>query len=334
MVGPDWRTGPTWKGYSVSFYSGKRVLVTGGKGFLGSHLVDELLARDATVAVMDDLSRRNSIPQPWAADFDAGNIERCIKEFKAFNPFAVFNLAASVAGVLYNQSHNLEMFERNIRLQTAPVLAAKAAGVPHFLQVSSVCVYAPEHAEGASEENGQLGEPVAANNGYAWAKRLGERAALWAGLPHSVIVRPSNMYGPRDYFDDRAHVIPALIRKCIESDVIRVHGTGDEVREFLYVEDCAQGMLAALEHGGNSGIYNIGTHGETAINIADLVAMIQRATGTEHKPVEFTGGDAGDKARWSNCSLASAVLGWQYKIGLEEGLRRMVEWHTREMVTA
>jgi len=324
----------------MSFYSGKRVLVTGGAGFLGSHLVDALIERGASVNVIDDLSRgQNEYRErhSYTPKYIHGDAGKDIDVFDAMGfdgVEIVFNLAASVAGVLYNQSHNLEMFERNIRLQTAPVVAAKAVGVPHFLQVSSVCVYAPEYAEGASEENGQRGEPVAANNGYAWAKRMGERAALWADLPHAVVVRPSNMYGPRDYFDDRAHVIPALIRKCLEQDVIRVHGTGNEVREFLYVEDCAQGMLAALEHGGNVGIYNLGTHGETAINISDLVALIQKATGTEHKPVEFTGGDSGDKARWSDCSLASALLGWQYKIGLEEGLRRTVEWYMREMVTA
>ena len=319
----------------MSFYSGKRVVVTGGAGFLGSHLIETLGRAGAHVIVADDRSRGMWRTDDYDIEYrglDVSDLKTCLYAFEG--AFAVFNLAASVAGVLYNQSHNIEMFERNIRLQTAPVLAAKEAGVPHFLQVSSVCVYAPKHAEGAKEENGQRGEPIAANNGYAWAKRMGERAALWADLPHTVIVRPSNMYGPRDYFDDRAHVIPALIRKCLESDVIRVHGTGNEVREFLYVEDCAQGMLAALENGGNGGIYNLGTGGETAINIADLVAMIQRATKTEHKPVEFTGGDSGEKARWSNCSLADAVLGWRYRVVLEEGLFRTVEWYMREAITA
>jgi len=328
-----------------NFWNGKRAVCTGGAGFLGSHLVEALIDHGADVTVIDNFSRGREFPPGWEDKehlkseqiplmLDCGDVENFIAVFEERKPFAVFNLAASVAGVLYNQSHNLEMFERNIRLQTAPVLAAKAAGVPHFLQVSSVCVYAPEHAEGAKEENGQRGEPVAANNGYAWAKRMGERAALWAGLTHVVVVRPSNMYGPRDHFDDRAHVIPALIRKCLEQDVIRVHGTGKEIREFLYVEDCAQGMLAALENGGNGGIYNIGTHGLTMTSISDLVTVIQRLTNTDHKPVEFTGGDSGDKARWSNCSLASSVLGWQHSIGLVDGLRRTVEWYTREMVTA
>jgi len=317
----------------MSFYRGKRVVVTGGIGFLGSHLVQALLDRGASVEALDNGSRRGSIVDvPANIVGDADDFDTCRRAFGG--AFAVFNLAASVAGVLYNQSHNLEMFERNIRLQTMPVLAAKEADVPHFLQVSSVCVYAPEHAEGATEENGQRGDPVAANNGYAWAKRMGERAALWAGLSHAVIVRPSNMYGPRDHFDDRAHVIPALIRKCLDQDVIRVHGTGKEIREFLYVEDCAQGMLSALEHGGRGGVYNLGTHGLTMTSISDLVTIIQRLTNTEHKPVEFTGGYSGDEARWSNCSLASAVLGWQHSIGLVEGLRRTVEWYMREMVTA
>ena len=315
----------------VSFWPRKRVVITGGAGFLGSHLVEKLVQNAADVVVADDHSRGYS--RRSGADFhviDVGDVLSCRRIFEGAD--VVFNLAACVAGVLFNQSHHLEMFERNLRLQTAPVLAAKSVGVPRFLQVSSVCVYAPQYAASALEENGQAGEPVEANSGYAWAKRMGERVALWAGLPHLVIVRPSNLFGPRDHFDERAHVIPALIRKCLEQDVIQVHGTGHEIREFLYVEDAAEGMIAALEQGKPGAVYNMGTHGVNRMCIADLVAEIQRLTGAESKPVYFTGGDAGDSDRWSNCGRMTEEVGWSYRTSLLEGLQRTVEWYMREQL--
>jgi len=319
-----------------SFWHGKRVVVTGGAGFVGSHLVEFLVKAGAEVDVFDNFSRgQTRSPDAVYLGGDAGDEDNCYKVIKATRQtFAVFNLAASVASVLYNQSHQLEMFERNMRLQTAPIVAAERAGVPHFLQVSSVCVYAPEHQTPAIEGRGQWDEPISANAGYSWSKRLGERAALWSTIPHVVIVRPSNMYGPRDYFDDRAHVIPALIRKCVEDDVIRVHGTGREVREFLYVEDCARGMMAAVERGAQGEAYNLGTGGVTRDTVAGIVNSIQALTGAYGKPVEYTGGDAGDRERYSNCDKAERELAWRYQVGLTEGLRRTVEWYTREKVMA
>jgi nucleoside-diphosphate-sugar epimerase len=317
-----------------SFWQGKRVVVTGGAGFLGSHLCPLLFQAGAHVLILDDWSRGNNLKEGESSfvQDDAGEIENCLDAFRGAE--VVFNLAASVAGVLYNQSHQLEMFERNMRLQTAPIIAAERAGVSHFLQVSSVCVYAPEHQTPAFEGRGQWDEPVDANAGYSWSKRMGERAALWSSIPHVVIARPSNMYGPRDYFDDRTHVIPALIRKCVEDDVIKVHGSGREVREFLYVEDCARGMLAAVEHGQHGEVYNLGTGGATRDTIAGIVNRLQALTGSYNKPVEYTGGDSGDRERYSNCDKAERELGWRYQVGLTEGLRRTVEWYQSERVTA
>jgi nucleoside-diphosphate-sugar epimerase len=191
-------------------------------------------------------------------------------------------------------------------------------------------VYAPEYVSGAVEMGGTRGEPVAGNAGYSWAKRIGERAALWAGLPHCVIVRPSNMYGPRDYFDERAHVIPALIKKCLHENEIEVHGTGGEMREFLYVEDAADGMIAALEHGKSNAIYNLGTHGETRTTIADLIGLLQKLTVTHKKRVTFTGGDGGDWARSSLCNKILNDTGWRYATGLQDGLLKTVNWYVQE----
>lgn len=323
----------------MNYWSDKRVACIGGAGFMGSHVVERLLEVGAVVYVLDNYSRGHNFitgAEYVAVGCDASNaaeLSHCLSDFK---PDVVLNLAASVAGVLWNQKHNADMFASNIALQTVPVQVCAELQVPRFVQVSSVCVYAPEYAAGAIEENGMKGEPVAANNGYAWAKRMGERVALWSDLPSVSIVRPSNMYGPRDYFDERAHVIPALIKKCLNDDVIKVHGTGNEVREFLYVEDAARGLLDVAEHGKHREAYNLGTNGKTRIRISDLIEGIREYLDADSKPIEFTGGDAGDSERWSNCEKAMDRCGFSSHVGLflGDGLSKTIEWYQSARVTA
>ena len=312
----------------TSFYANKKVVVTGGAGMVGSALVEQLLDQGAHVEILDDLSRGKAWhPGSHISRIDAGN-ELAVRTHLR-DAFALFNLAAYVAGVEFNQHNHALMFSQNIRLQTAPILAAAAVGVPHVLQTSSVCVYAPECNHPALEANGLKGEPHAANNGYAHAKRMGERVVGWSQLEHAVIVRPSNVYGPRDYFDNRAHVIPALIRKAIYDDVIKVNGSGFEEREFIYVDDVASGMLHALEHGAHQGVYNLGTNGETCVSIRKLVEIIKEAVYEPYKSEVYSQDfNSGDPARWSDCTNMLA-LGWQHEVGLDEGIRRTVEWYRK-----
>lgn len=316
----------------MGFWQDKKVIVTGGAGMVGSHLVELLLEAGARVTVLDNFSRGDTrIAGASYFRTDVGS-----KEARVFyeGAFAVFNLAAQVAGVIYNQKNHLEMFDKNMRLLSAPLLAAQETNVAHFLQVSSVCVYAPENLTPCSEPLGKEGVPTKANEGYSWAKRMGEMVAGWSTLPHVVTVRPSNIYGPRDYFDERAHVIPALIRKALTADTLNVNGTGGESREFLYVKDAARGMMHALEHGEHGEAYNLGTDGDTCIPIWWLVKIIQHATGTEHKPVLFaTDHDAGDSRRYSDCSKLHA-LGWRHTVGLQEGLLETVAWYAGQEVPA
>lgn len=321
----------------TGFYEHKLVVVTGGAGFVGSHLVDALLNRGAHVVVVDDNSRGKNVQKHERLRYhaiDAGDPGKFKSILNEWRPFAVFNLAATVAGVLYNQTHNAEMFESNMRLQSAPVTAAKQVNVPHFLQVSSVCVYAPGYNSPCVESNGHEGEPVGANSGYAWAKRMGERIALWSDLPHCVIVRPSNIYGPRDYFDDKAHVIPALIRKCIENDMIEVHGTGEEVREFIHVADVAQGMLSALEFGKSNDVYNIGTNGKTKHTIGMLTKLILHECGMSHKEIVFKGGNSGDEERWSDATKLIEISDWHSEVPTAIGIRDTIKWYQHGAIHA
>jgi nucleoside-diphosphate-sugar epimerase len=307
------------------FYAGQRVVVTGGAGMVGSALAELLIDRGAEVLVIDDMSRGSTfVPGSRLIRVDAGDERAMTKALDG--AFALFNLAAYVAGVAYNQHNHALMFERNVRLQTVPMIAAAVRSVPHVLQASSVCVYSPDHNAPAYEVFGRRDEPHAANNGYAWSKRIGERVTEWADLAHAVIVRPSNVFGPRDYFDERAHVIPALIRKALNDATIRVNGSGHERREFIYVADVAQGMLTALERGEHGKAYNIGTSGATCVSIRELVTLIQAACGTD-KTVEFASDyDPGDPARYSDASRLQA-LGWSHVFSLYDGLQRTVDWY-------
>lgn len=309
-------------------WNGKRVVVTGGAGMIGGELVRLLLDAGASVVVLDNFSRGNRrIDGAEYAYGDAGNEGVCRDVLKGAD--AVFNLAAEVAGVEFNQSHQFWMFWRNIRVLMMPLRIAAEYGVKRFLQTSSVCIYAPEYNHPCREENGLIGVPTKENRGYSLAKRMGEYMAKWCaeeGL-HTVIVRPSNVYGPYDYFDERAHVIPALIRKTVEDEEIIVNGSGKERREFIYSTDVAHGMMAALARGRPGQVYNLGTDGHTCVSIKELAEMIRRIVGVD-KPIVFKRMfSGGDEARWSDCTKAYEELGWRASIGLEEGLRRVVRWY-------
>ena len=321
---------PSKRRWSV-FYSGKKVVVVGGAGMVGSSLVKKLIDASADVVVLDNFSRgKTKFAGAKYVYGDAGLEGDCRDVIKGAD--LVFNLAATVAGVQFNQSNNAYMFESNIRLLTMPLRISAEYGVGRYLQTSSVCVYAPEHNHPAQEAYGLVGEPTHANAGYSWAKRMGEYEAMWyaeKGL-HTVRVRPSNIVGIRDYFDSMAHVVPALIAKAYNNEVIEVNGSGEELREFIYVDDVAEGMMAALEYGAAGGVYNLGTDGYTCVPIKQIVDEIQRALRTV-KPVSYKDMfDPGDGKRWSACGRAESELGWTSTMGIKRMIKAVCDWYVEE----
>jgi len=306
------------------FWQNKRVTITGGAGFVGSHLCKHLAEAGAIVEVLDIAQPKRRIPSVTYRSLDASNLHNCIAAFEGRD--IVFNLAAKVAGVEYNQNHNLNMMYENIPLQITPVVAAEEAGVAHFLQVSSVCIY-PDNETSPCQDSRSVGEmkpPNLANFGYATAKRIGELAVMQSKLNY-IIARPTNIYGPGDDFGPSGHVIPALIKKCLKQPLPQVNGTGKEVREFIFVSDVAKAFMHLVEF-GESGVYNIGTNRRTAITIRDLLDVIQISTATKYKGFEFINAfDSGDSRRFTDSTKLEAT-GFKAETSLVDGINQTVEW--------
>ncbi|MCP4083146.1 MAG: NAD-dependent epimerase/dehydratase family protein [Planctomycetaceae bacterium] len=318
----------------TDFYADKNVVVLGGAGFVGRHLCRLLEGYNANVYVIDNLSRH----EDQGEQFEIGHYHKLdimryskqtgilTKVMQHINPFAVFNLAAACANVEYNQQHHNQMFLDNVRLQAVPVAICEHISTPHYLQVSSACVYGAD-ANAPAMERSLGGEPVEANAGYSWSKRMGERVVEWSNLKHAVIVRPSNIYGPGDWYDERAHVIPKLIKGYSEGTA-KLYSGGGAIREFIYVEDAVRGMLHALEFGKHKTAYNLGTGGKTAVSLLTLHKMIARLL---ERPLpesvsepEF---DPGDNSRFSYRSGLEKLgkLGWKWETSMMDGLKRTIE---------
>jgi GDP-L-fucose synthase len=323
------------------YWKGKRVCVTGGAGFVGVQLVGELIKAGAQVAVLDNWTRGQN--RLWDANYITGDANNESTVTYAYQPRwagesaediykakvdVVFNLVATVAGVLHNMNHHHRMFLDNVNLQTVPLMVAERMEIPVFVQVSSVCIYDPRWNHPAIES--EMGpNPHKANEGYAWAKKMGEQAVGWSNIERAVIVRPSNIFGPHDYFDDKAHVIPAVIKRVIEEPVVHMYGPRDVMREFIYSNDVALGMMAAAEFGEDKQAYNIGANGyaDNITTMDDLVTSIMSIVGTVKEVYWHEDVGGGDPLRWSDCAKANGKLNWSHKVGLFEGLERTIEWY-------
>ena len=320
----------------MGYWDGKTVLVTGGAGFIGSHLVEELLRRapKAKVTVADNLSSGHKGNLSAVAkkvrllQADFLKPADCAKACKGQQ--VVLNLAARVAGVGYNSAHPATMFRDNMRMTLNMLEAAREAKARRFLVVSSACVYRRDCAIPTPESEGFEGLPEPTNEGYGWAKRMAEMlGASYArefGL-EVAIARPYNAYGPRDHFDSAEnHVIPSLVRRFARGeDPVRVWGDGSASRAFLFVEDAARGLLDAAERCPDADPVNLGTDEE--VTVRALAETIKRLSGSKAR-LEFDPSKPSGQPR-RNCDTRKALAkaGFAAKVGLEEGLRRTVEWY-------
>jgi GDP-L-fucose synthase len=317
----------------MSFWSQKRVVVTGGRGFIGSHLVERLLEVCANVKVADS-AHPNGATNDFATvdvefhQVDLADPENCRRICRGAD--IVMHLAAKIRGVGYNVKHHGEMFFSNAVMNLHMMEAARLEGVDRFLCVSTVGVYPKECKVPTPEEDGFKGEPEDSGYGYGWSKRQAEVQARCYKNEYGMkiaIVRPWNVYGPRMDFDlETAPVVSSQIRKVLQAkDVLTVWGDGEQSRSFTYVSDEVAGMMLAVERYPEADPLNIGTSEE--IKIKDLVRLIVRLTGKNLKIVFDTGKPTGAARRCPDISKASRLIGYQPEVSMGEGLQKTIAWY-------
>ena len=325
----------------MNFWDGKKVLVTGGAGFIGSHVIEELLRRSPTVrvTVADDFSSgrranlRSISRQIRMMKLDLLQPQACLKACRGQE--LVLHLAARVAGIAYNRAHPATMFRENMLLGCHLLEAARQAGVSRVLMASTACVYPRGATVPTPEREGFLGQPEPTNAGYGWAKRmaefLAEAYASEFGLD-ITIVRPYNAYGPRDHFGrEDSHVIAALMARVLRGDdPVLVWGDGRVTRSFLYVEDLARGIVDAAERGRPEPL-NLGADEE--VTVAELAAMILRAAGSKARLRFDPSQPSGQPRRSCDATRARRLLGFKARVRLHEGLQRTVAWYRQHLGT-
>src|SRR5713101_1638628 len=297
-----------------------RVLVTGGSGFLGKHVLDVLAQRGY-----------QNVLAPKHAEYDltrADQVAACVRDL---HPDAIVHLAAVVGGIGANRARPGEFFYQNLVMGAELMEQARLAGVHKLVALGTICAYPKYTPVPFREDDLWDGYPEETNAPYGLAKKMllvQSQAYRQQYGYNSIFLLPVNLYGPGDNFDpESSHVIPALIKKCVDAktrgdDAIEVWGDGSPTREFLYVEDAAEGILLAAEHYNDSQPVNLGSGKE--VSIEALVEMIARLTGFEGRIVWDTTRPNGQPRRSLDTSRANRVFGFKAQVGFEEGLRQTI----------
>jgi GDP-L-fucose synthase len=307
---------------SADFWRGKRVLVTGGSGFLGSHLVDRLRALGADPFV------------PRRAELDLTRQTDVERLFADAAPELVMHLAAEVGGIGANRASPGRFFYANAIMGVMMIEEARRAGVRKFVQVGTVCAYPKYTRVPFREEELWGGYPEETNAPYGIAKK-----ALLVQLQayreqygmNGIYLLPTNLYGPRDNFDPAtSHVIPALVRRMAEArqtgaPELAVWGTGNASREFLYVEDAARALLLAAERYDGAEPVNVGIGNE--IRIRELAGLIAQLVGYEGRIAFDPDKPDGQPRRSLDTHRALERFGFRARTGMREGLRSTVDWY-------
>lgn len=317
----------------MDFWKQKKVLVTGGTGFIGSHLVEALLTRGAVIRVVGRRSatrwhsRREVVDSVEYVSGDLRDASVCGRTCEGCG--IILHLAAVVGGIGYNFPHPATLFIENVLPGLQFLEAARKAQAERILLVSSACVYPRDARIPTLEEDGFRGDPEEGNLGYGWGKRSLEvygRMMVREFGSQLVIARPYNAYGPRDDFSTAtSHVIPALLRKALApGDEMVVWGDGTPTRSFVYVADIVEGLLLAAERGPVGDPVNLGT--EEEVSIGDLARRVLNACGVS-KALRFDASKPGGQPRRTcDTSKAFRTIGYRAAVPLSEGLARTVKW--------
>jgi GDP-L-fucose synthase len=310
----------------MTFWKDKKILLTGGAGFLGSHVLENLIHKRGV--------SRSQVIIPRSKDLDLKKWENCKKITDDVD--VVIHLAARVGGIGFNQKYPGTLFYDNILIGAQLMEASRLSQVQKFVQIGTVCSYPKFTPSPFKEEDLWNGYFEETNAPYGIAKKallvMAQAYRQQFGL-NVIYLIPVNLYGPKDNFElESSHVIPALIRKFIEAkdegaEQVVVWGTGNASREFLYVEDAAEGILEATEKYDKSDPVNLGTGKE--IKIKQLANLISRLTGYEGQIVwDKTRPDGQPRRRLDTCR-AKQEFNFEAKTDLSEGLEKTVKWYIR-----
>ncbi len=333
----------------MDFWSNRRIIVTGGAGFLGSFVVEKLKERGC-----------KDIFVPRSKDYDLVENEACKKLYKDAKPDIVIHLAARVGGIGANRSNPGKFFYDNLMMGIQMMEVGRHVGIEKFVAIGTICAYPKFTPVPFKEEDLWNGYPEETNAPYGLAKKMllvQAQAYRQQYRFNAIYLLPVNLYGPGDNFDlESSHVIPALIRKCVEAmrrkdnrdtksevnesfiqlqnpnlqpPTITVWGTGSPTREFLYVEDAAEGIILAAEKYDKPDPINLGSGFE--ISTKDLVGLIAKLTNFRGKVIWDTLKPDGQPRRRLDISKAEREFGFRAKISLEEGLKRTIAWYTENI---
>lgn len=305
------------------FFDDRRIVVTGGAGFLGSYVVEGLEKRGC-----------KNILVPEIEEYDLVKIEDVVRMYDAMNPDIVIHLAAVVGGIGANREHPGQFFYKNLMMGVQLIEQGRLRGIEKFVAIGTVCAYPKFTPVPFKEDDIWNGYPEETNAPYGLAKKMllvQSQAYRQEYGFNSIFLVPVNLYGPGDNFDPASsHVIPALIKKCIDaiengSDYIECWGTGGASREFIYAADAAEGILLATELYDGPQAVNIGAGFEITIKtLAEKIAALADFNGEirwdSSKP-------DGQPRRCLDVSRAKEYFGFEAKTSFEEGLKSTIEWY-------
>ena len=307
------------------FFKDRRIVVTGGAGFLGSYVIEGLQERGC-----------KNILVPKIEDYDLVNLGDIIRMYDDMRPDIVIHLAAVVGGIGANRAHPGEFFYKNLMMGIQLIEQGRLRGIEKFVAIGTVCAYPKFTPVPFKEKKLWNGYPEETNAPYGLAKKmlLVQSQAYRAEYRfNSIFLLPVNLYGPRDNFNpESSHVIPALIKKCVDAvesgaDHIDCWGTGRVSREFIYAADAAEGILLATERYNGAEAVNIGAGFE--ITIKELAEKIVKLIGFKGEIRWDASKPDGQPRRMLDVSRAQKYFGFEAKMSFDEGLKATVDWYIR-----
>lgn len=310
----------------MSFWSEKRVVVTGGAGFLGHHVVEKLKYLGC-----------QEIFVPRSREIDLRSEQAVVKLYEEQRPHMVLHLAAVVGGIGANQAHPGSFFYDNLIMGVQLIEYARQFNVEKFVAIGTICAYPKFSPVPFNEDDLWNGYPEETNAPYGLAKKMllvQSQAYRQEYNFNSIYLLPVNLYGPLDNFDlETSHVIPALIRKFIEAQQrgdnhVVLWGDGSATREFLYVDDAVDGILMAAEHYNGSEPVNLGSGKE--ISIADLAEKVREKVGFQGEIRWDTSKPNGQPRRCLDVSRAKDFFGFEAKMPFEDGLQKTIDWYVAQ----